>query len=177
VDEYDPTVRARYPLGFRFIARLVYFRFLPVSLLLSSSCLPPPHPAPFLTKFPPNQSNPQIEDAYRKQRYISETPVLFDILDTVGQEDYGYMMIDSWMRVGDAFVLVYSVTSRDSFEQIRTFAEQIWRVKDVEPDQMLEQCGAFIVVVGNKCDREDDRQVSSQEGVEVAQSIHASAFF
>jgi GTPase KRas len=124
-----------------------------------------------------DEYDPTIEDSYRKQRHISETPVLFDILDTAGQEEFSYHYQDQWMRSGEAFVLMYSITSRTSFDEVLTFAERIWRIKDVDSAQMLEQCGAFIVVVGNKCDLEDDRQVSSQEGLELAQSIHASAFF
>jgi len=50
--------------------------------------------------------------------------------------------------------LVYSITSRQSFEEIQTFQQQILRVKDKDYFP--------IIVVGNKCDLEGERQVSKQ---------------
>lgn len=63
-------------------------------------------------------------------------------------------MREQYMRNGEGFILVYSITSRLSFEEIQTFYQQIRRVKDRDFFPM--------VLVGNKCDLESDRQVSSQ---------------
>lgn len=56
------------------------------------------------------------------------------------------------MRTGEGFLLVYSLTSRESFEEIVTFHDQILRVKDREKFPM--------VIVANKSDLENERQVS-----------------
>lgn len=58
------------------------------------------------------------------------------------------------MRTGEGFLLVYSITSRQSFEEIRTFQQQILRVKDKDYFP--------IIVVGNKCDLENEREVSTE---------------
>lgn len=58
------------------------------------------------------------------------------------------------MRTGEGFLLVYSITSRQSFEEITTFQQQILRVKDKDYFPM--------VVVGNKCDLEGEREVTRQ---------------
>lgn len=71
-------------------------------------------------------------------------------------------MREQYMRNGEGFILVYSVTSRLSFEEINTFYQQIRRVKDRDFFPM--------VLVGNKCDLESDRQVSSQ-GNNIADSL------
>lgn len=55
------------------------------------------------------------------------------------------------MRTGEGFLLVYSITSRQSFEEILTFQQQILRVKDKDYFPMI--------VVGNKCDLENEREV------------------
>ncbi len=60
-------------------------------------------------------------------------------------------MREQYMRTGEGFLLVYSITSRNSFEEINLFYQQILRVKDVEKFPM--------VVVANKCDLEFERQV------------------
>ena len=63
-------------------------------------------------------------------------------------------MREQYMRTGEGFLLVYSITSRQSFEEITTFQQQILRVKDKDYFPM--------VVVGNKCDLESEREVSRQ---------------
>lgn len=75
------------------------------------------------------------------------------MLDTAGQEEYSAMR-EQYMRTGEGFLLVYSITSRQSFEEISTFQQQILRVKDKDYFPM--------VVVGNKCDLECEREVSRQ---------------
>ena len=74
-------------------------------------------------------------------------------------------MRDQYIRTGQGFLCVYSITSRSSFEAITNFREQILRVKDEETYP--------IVVVGNKCDLEKDREVSTVEGRELAKSFNA----
>jgi GTPase SAR1 family protein len=56
------------------------------------------------------------------------------------------------MRTGEGFLCVYSITSRNSFEEITTFHQQILRVKDKDYFP--------IIIVGNKSDLDGDRQVS-----------------
>jgi len=92
-------------------------------------------------------------DSYRKQCHIDEEVALLDVLDTAGQEEYSAMR-EQYMRTGEGFLLVYSITSRQSFEEITTFQQQILRVKDKDYFPM--------VVVGNKCDLEGEREVSRE---------------
>ena len=63
-------------------------------------------------------------------------------------------MREQYMRTGEGFLLVYSITSRQSFEEILTFEQQILRVKDKDYFPMI--------VVGNKCDLEGEREVSTE---------------
>ena len=57
------------------------------------------------------------------------------------------------MRVGEGFLLVYSIISRSSFEEISTLHQQILEVKgqDFFP----------AIVVGNNCELEYERQVGT----------------
>jgi GTPase KRas len=63
-------------------------------------------------------------------------------------------MREQYMRTGEGFLLVYSITSRTSFEEIPIFQQQILRVKDKDYFP--------VIVVGNKCDLDDERVVSWQ---------------
>lgn len=110
-----------------------------------------------------DEYDPTIEDSYRKQCVIDDEVALLDVLDTAGQEEYSAMR-EQYMRTGEGFLLVYSITSRTSFEEILQFQQQILRVKDKDYFPL--------VVVGNKCDLEADRQVSTQEGKSLAEQFH-----
>jgi len=103
--------------------------------------------------------DPTIEDSYRKQCVIDDEVALLDVLDTAGQEEY-HAMREQYMRTGEGFLLVYSITSRNSFEEINTFHQQILRVKD--------QDNVPVIIVANKCDLEYERQVGANEGRDLA---------
>ncbi|KAI8920733.1 small GTPase superfamily [Entophlyctis helioformis] len=111
-----------------------------------------------------DEYDPTIEDSYRKQCVIEQETALLDVLDTAGQEEYSAMR-EQYMRSGEGFLLVYSITSRSSFEEIQTFYQQILRVKDRDWIPM--------VLVGNKCDLEHERVVSQQEGRDMAKNMRA----
>ncbi|KAF9149332.1 Ras GTPase, partial [Mortierella sp. AD010] len=100
--------------------------------------------------------------SYRKQCVIDDEVALLDVLDTAGQEEYSAMR-EQYMRTGEGFLLVYSITSRNSFEEISTFYQQILRVKDKDFFP--------IILVANKCDLEHERQVSTHEGRELAKQF------
>ncbi|KZT58126.1 ras-like protein, partial [Calocera cornea HHB12733] len=105
--------------------------------------------------------DPTIEaDSYRKQCLIDGEVAYVDVLDTAGQEEYRAMR-ETYMLPAEGFLLVYSINSRSSFEEITEFMEQILRVKDAESFP--------VVIVANKCDLEYERQVGAHEGRQLAQ--------
>jgi Ras-related protein R-Ras2 len=59
-----------------------------------------------------------------------------DILDTAGQEEFSAMR-EQYMRSGEGFLLVFSVTDRGGFDEIFKFHRQILRVKDRDEFPML----------------------------------------
>lgn len=86
-----------------------------------------------------------------------------DILDTAGQEEYSAMR-EQYMRTGEGFLLVYSVTERESFNELLTFYQQILRVKETEEVPIL--------LVGNKSDLTEERSVSFEEGEKLAKQFN-----
>lgn len=116
--------------------------------------------------------DPTIEDSYRKQVAIDGQICFLDILDTAGQEEFSAMR-DQYFRTGQGFLMVYSVTSRNSFTETDNFRDAILRIKDSDEVPM--------VLCGNKCDLEDEREVTSQEAKDQAKLwripfFEASAF-
>lgn len=109
-----------------------------------------------------DEYDPTIEDSYRKQCVIDDEVALLDILDTAGQEEYSAMR-EQYMRTGEGFLLVYSITDKSSFEEIQHFCSQILRVKDKNEFPMI--------LVGNKSDLDHERQVTTQEGKDLGKSL------
>uniref|UniRef100_A0A8C4QP83 RAS related 2 n=1 Tax=Eptatretus burgeri TaxID=7764 RepID=A0A8C4QP83_EPTBU len=106
--------------------------------------------------------DPTIEDSYTKQCVIDDKPARLDILDTAGQEEFGAMR-EQYMRTGEGFLLVFSVTDRGSFDEMHKFHKQILRVKDRDDFPMI--------LVGNKADLEHQRQISQNDGQQLARTL------
>ncbi len=69
-----------------------------------------------------------IEDSYRKRVVIDDEAMLLDILDTCSVEEYAAMR-DTYIKQAHGFILVYSVTRRDSFLELQHFIDQILSLK------------------------------------------------
>jgi GTPase KRas protein len=67
-------------------------------------------------------------------------------------------------REGEGFLIVYSTTARATFERIDRFRQQIVRVKDSET--------VPLILVGNKIDKTDEREVSKEEGQAMARKLN-----
>lgn len=85
--------------------------------------------------------------------------MILDILDTVGKEDY-LTLRDDYIRSGDVYLILYSVVDRESFVEAKQYKEYIAQIK--ESEQLP------VVLVGNKTDLESKRQVSTEEGKDLA---------
>jgi len=107
--------------------------------------------------------DPTLEDSYRKQLTVDDEEYLLDIFDTAGQEDFSAVR-DQYMRTGDGFLGVYSITTRHSLQRVRELYDHVRRVKDLED--------IAFVLLGNKCDLEEDREVSKEEGEGVAKELN-----
>lgn len=94
--------------------------------------------------------DPTIEDSYRTTVSVDGRQVVLEILDTAGTEQF-VSMRDMYMKTGQGFVLVFSITSGSSLDELRTLREEIIRIKDDENIPM--------VIVGNKADLEDQRTI------------------
>ncbi|ORY05929.1 P-loop containing nucleoside triphosphate hydrolase protein [Clohesyomyces aquaticus] len=107
-------------------------------------------------------SDVRSDDWYRPTCVVDDEPGILVVYDTAGQEEYSAMR-EQYMRDNEGFLLVYSVTNRQSLEELTTFQQQILRVKDREHCPMI--------LVGNHCRRLDQRQVSYQEGLTLARTF------
>eukprot|EP01080_Neovahlkampfia_damariscottae_P008631 gene8631-578_t len=113
--------------------------------------------------------NPTIEDAYQMQREIEGNFYTLEILDTAGQDEYDALR-DLYMQSGDTFILVYSITDKGSFEEIIEMHNNLLKAKG---DEEEVPC----VLVGAKCDLEQERVVSKEDGIALAEEFGSCIFF
>jgi GTPase KRas protein len=111
--------------------------------------------------------NPTIEDSYRKQIKLDNQNIVLDILDTAGQEEY-IELREVYMRGGEGFIIVFSITDKKSFQEVTEFRDRTLRVKDKDKVPMI--------LVGNKADLEHQRAVSKADGEELAKTLGVTYF-
>ncbi|NP_001036972.1 ras-related protein Rap1 [Bombyx mandarina] len=109
--------------------------------------------------------DPTIEDSYRKQVEVDGQQCMLEILDTAGTEQFTAMR-DLYMKNGQGFVLVYSITAQSTFNDLQDLREQILRVKDTTDVPM--------VLVGNKTDLEAERVVGKEQGQNLARHFNCA---
>ncbi|NXK62062.1 DIRA2 protein, partial [Sylvietta virens] len=103
---------------------------------------------------------PTIEDTYRQVISCDKSICTLQITDTTGSHQFPAMQRLSISK-GHAFILVYSITSRQSLEELKPIYEQICQIKgDIE--------NIPIMLVGNKNDENQNREVESSEGESMA---------
>ncbi|KAG7491664.1 hypothetical protein MATL_G00006370 [Megalops atlanticus] len=95
-----------------------------------------------------------VEELHSKEYNINGVKVTIEIMDTSGSYSFPAMRKLS-IQNSDAFALVYAIDDPESLEAVKSLRDEILEVKE---DKFTP-----IVVVGNKTDREGERQVSSED--------------
>jgi GTPase SAR1 family protein len=122
-----------------------------------------------------------------------------DIMDTAGQEEYT-ALVDQFMKNGHGFVLVYSITSPTTFKLINDLHTRIQRylhtVTATTTATTMTTLGLPsvewlvwwltvhrvhgmempMVLIANKCDLEDQREVPKEKGEQWAKDRHCPFF-
>ena len=107
--------------------------------------------------------DPTIDDVYRIAVSVDEHYVALDIIDTAGRDDFAPMRT-SYIRQGEAFVLVYSIDDRASFSEIPVFHRDLCRVKGTSD---------IPIVICSHDYESNHRSVSQEEGEKLAQQLNA----
>lgn len=113
--------------------------------------------------------NPTIEDYYRHESNVEGIgQCIVEILDTAGTEQFASMR-QLYINSAQAFALVYSIDDRASFEEAQDLYRSIMETKS--------QGQASVILVGNKSDLEDRREVETEEGKRAAKQMQNCPFF
>ncbi|ADM12002.1 Rab5-like GTPase [Encephalitozoon intestinalis ATCC 50506] len=111
-------------------------------------------------EFNPNEESTIGASFLTKTVFTPEGSIKFEIWDTAGQERYN-SLIPMYYRGAQVALIVYDITSVESFETAKRWVEEL----------SFEKPREFIkVLIGNKSDLEEDRKVEFQQGKEYADS-------
>ncbi|XP_019343440.1 ras-related protein Rab-41 isoform X6 [Alligator mississippiensis] len=101
-------------------------------------------------------------DFLSKTMYLEDRTVRLQLWDTAGQERFR-SLIPSYIRDSTIAVVVYDITNLNSFQQTSKW------IDDVRTERGSD---VIIMLVGNKTDLADKRQVSVEEGERKAQELN-----
>ena len=101
---------------------------------------------------------------------VDDEAVVLEILDTAGQDEFTAMQ-SQWISFGNAFIILYDVTKRASYDRARNFHHKILMVNDCD-----QKSQPPIILLGNKIDLVEQREIRTEEGEELAKEIGATFF-
>ena len=93
-----------------------------------------------------------------KNLEMNSKKIRLQIWDTAGQERFRNIA-KNYYQSSDGFIVVYDITNNESFQTLDYWVEEI-KSNSQELSRMI--------LVGNKCDIEEGRQVKKEEGKEYA---------
>ncbi|KAJ5144359.1 hypothetical protein N7526_001867 [Penicillium atrosanguineum] len=116
--------------------------------------------------------SPTIHDSYRKYFTTENGVCSVDILETGG-------LNNDLICPVDCYILVYSITSRDSFTIIPELYDRLEQLKRVSTHDLAEASpnpGSRVLLVANKIDQTQKRLVSTKEGQKLAKRLGCGFF-
>ena len=127
----------------------------------------------YLTRKYTNSNNSNLNlitvgiDFYTREKiFCNGKKYQIKIYDTAGQERYKSVSLNS-IRNYDGVFLMYDITDFKSFDSISEWINNIYEIKDHNFP---------FILIGNKCDLEDQREVSKEEGLETAEKYKTTFF-
>ena len=89
-----------------------------------------------------------------KSLEIENKSIKLQIWDTAGQERFRNV-ISSYFKGAHGILLIFDITSRDSFKELENWLAEVEKNAST---QILK------ILIGNKCDLEEEREISKDEG-------------
>ncbi|KFY05589.1 hypothetical protein V492_08426 [Pseudogymnoascus sp. VKM F-4246] len=128
--------------------------------------------------------DPTLGEHFRKQVIVSSRVALVEIIQPVSPNDIYRALWEQHVCAADAALLVYSITSLQSFERITALRGEVLAAL-AGPHRKSRGGGSGapegrgkrpfpICLVGNKSDRDVDREVSVKAGAELAKELECS---
>lgn len=114
----------------------------------------------------PEQHDATIEDVFTTNCNVEGYDCSIEILDTSGLEEY-QSMIDSWINFAEGYIFVYSIDDSESFDFLKS---SLMKLKENKKELFP------ILIVANKSDLEEYRQVDDKDAQTLCEEYGATFF-
>ena len=98
---------------------------------------------------------------------IDNNPIRMQIWDTSGEEKFK-AIAKNFYRGAHGVLLIYDICEKNSFLDVKSWIEQI--IENTDNDNLV------MILCGNKCDMEKERNISKNEGENLANSYKIPFF-
>ena len=115
---------------------------------------------------PENLTNTIAVDFFSKDLMIKNHSVKVQFWDTAGQEKYR-AIANAYYKNAQGAIIVYEITNRESFENVSKWLQEL---------NEFGEKGITILLIGNKIDLKENRQVTFEEGQKIAEAKGALFF-
>jgi len=114
---------------------------------------------------------PTIEDTYRHLITSNKLVYTLQIIDTTGSHQFPAMQRLN-IQKGHAFILVYSITNRQSLEELKPIIKDIIDIKSAQSTS--QYLNIPMILIGSKCDESANRTVPIALGEKLAQDYNCA---
>ena len=98
-----------------------------------------------------------IDVKIKKVTLSNGEEIKIKISDTAGQERFK-AIASNYTKKADGIIFVYDITSSKSFMEVENWLSEITKEGNDKP----------LILLGNKCDLEEKRQISTEEGIDLS---------
>ena len=105
---------------------------------------------------------------YNREERINNQIIQIKIWDTAGQEIF-HSLTKNFYRKADGIIIVYDITNKESFEKVQDWVKSVYDNSDNYKEIQM-------IIVGNKLDLEEKREVSKEEGLKIGKYFEIDFF-
>ena len=105
---------------------------------------------------------------FNKEERINDQIIQIKLWDTAGQEIF-HSLTKNFYRKADGIIIVYDITNKESFERIQDWVKSVYDNTDTYKEIQM-------IIVGNKIDLEERREVSKEEGLKIGKYFEIDFF-
>ena len=105
---------------------------------------------------------------FNKEERINDQIIQIKLWDTAGQEIF-HSLTKNFYRKADGIIIVYDITNKESFDRIQDWVKSVSDNTDTYKEIQM-------IIVGNKIDLGENREVSKEEGMKIGKYFEIDFF-
>ena len=105
---------------------------------------------------------------FNKEERINDQIIQIKLWDTAGQEIF-HSLTKNFYRKADGIIIVYDITNKESFERVQDWIKSVYDNTETYKEIQM-------IIVGNKIDLEEMREVRKEDGLKIGKYYEIDFF-